>query len=49
MRDGQGVQPELPERGVEVLPLSLVLPGEVMALRDIGPAIAAGVLASASL
>ena len=45
----QRVRPELPECGVEVFPLPLVLPGEVVALPDVGPAVAAGVLASAPL
>ena len=37
--------PELPERGVQVGVLALVLPREVVALPDVGPAVAAPVLA----
>ena len=39
----QRVLPELVERRVEVGPPSLVFPGEVVALPDVGPAVAAGV------
>ena len=46
---GQGVLPELIERRVEVGALALVLPGEVMALPDVGPASTAGVLANPAL
>ena len=45
----QRVLPELVERRVEVRALTLVLPGEVVALPDIGPAVAAGVLPRAPL
>ena len=45
----QRVQAELAEGGVEVRPLALVLPCEVVALPDIGPAVAARVLAGAPL
>ena len=45
----QRVLPELLECSVEVPPLPLVLPGEVMALPDIGPAVTATVLASPPL
>ena len=43
------ILPELPERGARSARLPLVLPGEVMALPDVGPAVAAGVLARAPL
>ena len=46
---GQRVLPELRESGVQVGALALVLPGEVVALPDVGPAVAAGVLARAAL
>ena len=45
----QGVLPELPECSVQVGAVALVLPGEVVALPDVGPAVAAGVLAGATL
>ena len=45
----QRVLPELREGGVQIGPLALVLPGEVMALPDVRPAVAAGVLARAAL
>ncbi len=41
----QRVLPELLEGGVEVRALSLVFPGEVVALPDVGPAVAARILA----
>ena len=43
------VLPELLKRGVEVRALALVFSGEVVALPDIGPAVAAPVLARAPL
>ena len=45
----QRVLPELVERRVEVGAPPLVLPGEVVALPDVGPAVAAGVPARSSL
>ena len=45
----QGVLPELVERRVEIRPLALVFPREVVALPDVGPAVAAGVPARSSL
>ena len=45
----QRVLPELSEGGVQIGALALVLPSEVMALPDVGPAVAAGLLARAAL
>ena len=45
----QRVLPELSERGVEVSTPALVFPGEVVAFPDVGPALAARVLARAAL
>ena len=45
----QRIQPELAERGVEIGPPALVLPGEVVPLPHVGPTVAAGILASATL
>ena len=45
----QRVLPELLERGVEVGAPSLVFPGEVVALPDVGPAVAARVFTRAAL
>ena len=45
----QRVQPQLSEGRVEVGPLALVLPGEVMPLPHVRPAVAAGILARAPL
>ena len=45
----QRVGPKLSESSVEIGSLSLVLPGKVVALPDIGPAVPAGVLASTPL
>ena len=46
---GQGVLPELLEGGVKVCAAALVFPGEVVTFPDVGPAVAAGVLAGAAL
>ena len=45
----QRVLPELSERRVEIGPLALVFPGEVMPLPHVCPAVAAGLLARAPL
>ena len=45
----EGVLAQLVERGVEVRVLSLVFPGEAVALPHVGPPVSAGVLAGAAL